>query len=91
MISPGQVSVGTAPTVLGTVPPGPASVVITNGGTATVFVGAGTTASVLTGTPVPAGAVVPLGQFSSSSSTKLWGITAGATAVSTGLIISTGS
>jgi len=91
MIEPLGVSVaGTAPVLLATVPPGPASIVITNGGTAALYVGAGTAATTASGAPVPASGVVPLGQFSSSTATKLWGITSGGT-VSAGVFISTGA
>ncbi len=98
MISTTQVSVaGTAAVLLGIVPPGPASVVITNGsGTVPLYVGAGAsqpgTASPLTGcgVPVAGGAVVPLGQFSTSAGTHLWGQASSGT-ITAGLIISTGT
>ena len=59
MIDPLGVSVAGAPVVLATVPPGPASVVITNAGAVTMFVGAGTAATTGSGAPVPASGVVP--------------------------------
>ena len=98
MISAGQVSVtGTAATLLGIVPPGPASVVVTNGGgTVTLYVGAGAsqpgTASPLTGcgAPIPGGAVVSLGQYSTSAATHLWGQASSGT-ITAGLIVSTGA
>ena len=90
MIDPLGVSVAGTPVVLATVPPGPASVVITNAGAVTMFVGAGTAATTGSGAPVPASGVVPLGQFASSSATKLWGITSGGT-VTAGVFISTGT
>ena len=90
MIIPYGVTVGGTAVALGTVPPGPCSVVITNAGTTTLFVGAGTAASVGSGAPVPGPGVVNLGQFSSSSATKLWGITSTGS-VTAGLFISTGS
>ena len=98
MISTGQVIVtGTAATLLGIVPPGPASVVVTDGaGTVPLYVGAGPsqpgTASPLTGcgVPVAGGAVVPLGQFASSGSTHLWAQASSGT-ITAGLIISTGT
>lgn len=98
MISTSQVSVtGTAATLLGIVPPGPASVVVTSaGGTVTLYVGAGAsqpgTASPLTGSgfPVAGGAIVPFGQYSTAASTHLWGQASSGT-ITAGLIISTGT
>ena len=98
MISTSQVNVtGTAATLLGVVPPGPASMVVTNaGGTVTLYVGGGAsqpgTASPLTGSgfPVAGGAVVPFGQFSTSAGTHLWGQASSGT-IPAGLIISTGT
>ena len=97
MLSTSQVSVtGTAATLLGIVPPGPASAVITNtGGTVTLYVGGGITqpgtASPLTssGFPVAGGAIVPFGQFSTSAGTHLWGQASSGT-ITAGLIVSTG-
>lgn len=97
MINAGQASVtGTAATLLGIVPPGPASVVITNnGGTIPLFVGAaatqpGTAPSLTSnGVPIPGGAIVPFGQFSTSVSTHLWGQASSGT-ITAGFIVSTG-
>lgn len=90
MIVPYGVTVGGTAVVLGVVPPGPCSVVITNAGTVTMFVGAGTSATTASGAPVPGPGVVSLGQFSSSSTaTTLWGITS-SSSVTAGLFISTG-
>lgn len=97
MISTSQVSVtGTAATLLGIVPPGPASMVVTNtGGTVTLYVGEGATqpgtAPSLTssGFPVAGGAIVPFGQFATSAGTHLWGQASSGT-ITAGLIISTG-
>lgn len=97
MISTTQVNVtGTAATLLGIVPPGPASMVVTNGGgTVTLYVGVGAsqpgTASPLTGSgfPVAGGAIVPFGQFSTSAGTNLWGQASSGT-ITAGLIVSTG-
>jgi len=98
MIFASQVSVtGTAATLLGVVPPGLASVVVTNGsGTVPLYVGAGPaqpgTASPLTGSgvPVAGGGVVPFGQFSTSAGTRLWAQSSSGT-IPAGLIISTGT
>lgn len=97
MISTSQASVtGTAATLLGIVPPGPASMVVTNSaGTIPLYVGAAATqpgtASPLTGcgVPVPGGGIVPLGQYSTSAGTHLWGQASSGT-ITAGLIVSTG-
>ena len=84
MIIPSGVSVAGSAVTLAAIPPGRCSVVITNAGGVTLYVGAGTsapgTAPSLTGNgaPVPAGAVVSLAQFSSSSPAELWGSPPGA-------------
>ena len=94
MISTTQVSVaGTAATLLGIVPPGPASVVVTNGGDGDPVCGGRDTQP---GT-LPLTAVVcrsgrggrALGQFSTSAGTQLWGQASSGT-ITAGLIISTG-
>ncbi len=85
------VSVAGAAVTLGTVPPGPCTVVITNAGATTLFVGADTAAggsvTTTTGTPVPASGVVTLPGYPGSSPCTLWGITAGGT-VTAGVFIS---
>lgn len=90
MIIPSGVSVAGSAVTLATIPAGPVSAAITNAGTVALYVGAGTAATTASGAPIPAGAAVTLGQFSSSSPTRLWGITAGGT-VAAGVFISTGA
>ena len=90
MIDPYGVSVAGSAVTLATIPPGPSSIVITNAGAATLYVGSGTAATVASGAPVPASGVVGFAQYSSSSGTKLWGITGGGT-VTAGVFISTGT
>ena len=80
---------------MGTVPPGAASVVITNSsGTIPLYVGAGSPGTAPTlasnGTPIPGGGIVTLAQFPSSSSTRLYGLAQSGT-IPVGLIISTGA
>lgn len=84
------VSVAGAAVTLGTVPPGPCTVVITNAGATTLFVGAdpaGGSVLTTTGAPVPASGVVTLPGYPGSSPVTLWGITSGGT-VTAGVFIS---
>jgi hypothetical protein len=97
MITTSQVSVAsTAATLVGIIPAGAASVVVTNSsGTVPVFLGTGATqpgtAPSLTssGVPVAGGAVVSLSQYTASGSSHLWGQSSSGT-IPVGLIISTG-
>ena len=92
MIITSQATVGGTAVPLVLVPPGPSSVTVTNGGTATLYAGAGTSVTSSDGAPVPAGAAVSIPSFPSSSSVRLWGITAGGTVapiVTAGIFLST--
>lgn len=81
MISTGQVSAGTAPATLCVIPPGLASVVVSNAGTVTAYVAAGGTASSTNGIPVASGQALPvIGGYQTSLGVALSVVTAGGTA-----------
>lgn len=90
MIDTRQFTINGTVATMGLVPAGPCSVTITNSGAVALFVGAGTGVTTSSGAPVPAGGVVPLPGFPTSSAVNLWGITAGGT-VTAGVFISNGS
>jgi hypothetical protein len=85
-----QVPAGTGSVFLATVPPGPASVVISNAGSVTAWVSAGTApATTSNGCPVPAGAQVSLTAWQGSAGSPLQVICPSGTNTSLGYIIST--
>jgi hypothetical protein len=89
MIACSQVSVGTAPTALCAVPPGPCAVTVTNAATAaTVYLGTGSAPTTTTGAPVPAGQAVTVHGYPGSRGASLYAV-AGATAT-VGVFISSG-
>jgi len=94
MILTSQVAVGGTAVKLVAVPPGPSNLVIVNGGTVTLYVGGGATATATGNGGIAAGAAVTMPGFPASSSTQLWGITAGgsvASIVTADIFLSTGT
>jgi hypothetical protein len=89
MIACSQAIVGTAPTLLCSVPPGPCSVTVTNAATAvTVYLGTGSAVTTTTGAPLPAGQAVTVHGYPGSRGASLYAV-AGAPAAA-GVFISSG-
>jgi hypothetical protein len=89
-LSTQRVPAGTNSVLLTTVPPGPASLVIVNGGSVTAWVAAGTaSATTSNACPVPAGAQVALTAYQGSAGSALQVISPGGTNTALGFIIST--
>lgn len=86
MITPGQVSVGTATTLVGTVPPGVCNITLI-GGPLISYIGAGT-ATTTNGMPLPPNAVVNIAGYPGSKGVTLYGIGTAATVI--GFAVSTG-
>lgn len=92
----GQVNVGTGGTVLAQLPPGPASVTISNAGPSPIYIGTGATVAAAPGTatqaaagmPVPSGGIFTFELFQGSPGTTLRAIAPG-TASTAGFLIST--
>jgi hypothetical protein len=85
-----QVAVTSSEGPLCTVPPGPCTVIITNGSVTAadiVYVGTGSGVSASNGVPVPAGAVVPVPCLQGSPGGVLYAVGVASTPV--GVIIST--
>lgn len=90
MITFEQVSVGTVATLVGTVPPG-ANTVILTGGTAAVYLGNGTAVSATNGAVFPGSAVMYIPGSSGSRQSTIYAISSVAGTVSIGFTISTES
>jgi hypothetical protein len=67
----GQVTAGTASSLLCRVPAGPCHVVLSNAGTAAAFVGFGTVVTSSNGFPVPSGQVAPFPGFPGGAGQQL--------------------
>lgn len=89
-VTSGQVTVGTAGTVLTRLPAGPASVTVSNGGTSPIFVGASTlgTLSPTGGMPVPSGGIFTFQLFPGGGGQNLVAVASGGSSTA-GFLVST--
>lgn len=91
MITFEQVPVGASATLVGTVPPGANTVILTGaGGTGIVYLGNSTAVSSTIGAPLAGTGVMLIPGFSSSRQTTIYAVSSGGT-VSIGFTISTES
>lgn len=86
---PVPVTVTTEVALVTVVPPGPATVILSNTGTDPAYVGVTDAVSSTNGFPLPAGATVTVPGFPGSAATNLYAISSG-TAVVGALISTTG-
>ena len=90
MLTTGQTTVGTAPTVLFTAPPGPSVVTLSSGtaSTGTAFIGAGSSVTTGNGAPLNPGGALTWASYEGSQGAPVNAI-AGQSGVVIGWVIST--
>jgi hypothetical protein len=91
-VSIGQVIVPAGGTALCPLPPGPASVTVSNAGTATIYLGAGTASpSVLSGMPVPSGGIFTFQLYPGGGGSTLRAVASAGGSSTCGFVVSQSS